>query len=284
MRTAVCFAIGISLGVVSAAQTPAIDSTEPLRLVSLSHFRHVTDTLEPTLAFYKAVFDFDAPMPRTNASPGVALLNNTPGIVLRSSTPKFPGETFGIEMTEFSNVTRNGGQGGATDPGAPELILPVRDLDAVVVAARKAGAPIVTRSGAPVTLTTASGKTRAIIIRDNDGAMIRVVEVPATMLGMMQPGVSMAVAVKNLHDTAAFYHDVVGIELMGAQTFVRDEAMADLVGAPPHSEYRVMSFSIPRHELGADGVLRVEGHGTHAVPSAQMGSRRQRMGSARVEH
>src|SRR5215471_15643792 len=122
------------------------------RLLSLSHFIHATQKLETALAFYHDVFGFDAPPPRVNSNPGVALLNNKPGIGLRASTPKFPGETFGIEMTDFSNVDKTGGQARATDPGGIELILPVRDLNAVVAAAKNAGVPIVTRSGGPVTI------------------------------------------------------------------------------------------------------------------------------------
>jgi catechol 2,3-dioxygenase-like lactoylglutathione lyase family enzyme len=245
MRIVAALTAGLALSAVLGAQTGDSATAEPLRLVTLSHFIHATEKLETTLAFYKEVFDFDAAPPRVNANPGVALLNNRPGIGLRASTPKFPGETFGIEMTDFSNVDKKGGQARATDPGGIELILPVRDLDAVVAAARKAGAPIVTRSGAPVVIATPGGKSRAIVIRDNDGFMVRVVEVPATVPGMVQPGASMAVAVRDMDATAKFYHDVVGIDLGGDRKFVRDEAMADLVGAPAKSEYRMQSFAFP---------------------------------------
>ena len=238
MRSAVVF---VALLFMAGAAQPG----EPLRLVSLSHFIHATTRLEPTLAFYHDVFGLDAPAPRVNSNPGVALLNNKPGIGLRASSPKFPGETFAIEMTEFSNVDRKGGEARATDPGAIELILPVRDLDAVVAAAKAAGAPIVTRSGAPVVITTPTGKVRAIVFRDPDGYLVRAVEAPATLPGLVQPGVSMAVAVKDMPATASFYRDVVGVDLAGQDTFVRDDAMADLVGAPAKSEYRMKSFVFP---------------------------------------
>ncbi|HUK32639.1 MAG TPA: VOC family protein [Vicinamibacterales bacterium] len=245
MRRTAGFVIAMSLSVAVIAQTPTGQTAEPLRLISLSHFIHATEHLETTLAFYKAVFDFDAAPPRVNSNPGVALLNNKPGIGLRASTPKFPGETFGIEMTDFSNVDKKGGQARATDPGGIQLILPVRDLDAVVAAAKRAGAPIVTRSGAPITIETPTGKSRAIVLRDNDGFMVRAVEVPATMPGMVQPGASMAVAVTDINETAKFYHDVVGVDLTGDAKWTRDAAMADLVGAPAKSQYRMMSFAFP---------------------------------------
>jgi catechol 2,3-dioxygenase-like lactoylglutathione lyase family enzyme len=46
---------------------------------------------------------------------------------------------------------------------------------------------------------------------------------------MVQPGASLAVAVRDMDETAKFYHDVVGIDLRGDRKFQRDEAIADLV-------------------------------------------------------
>jgi len=246
IRSRFALVLAVTFAAASAgAQTTATKPSGTVGLVSLSHFIHATATLEPTLAFYRDVFGLEGPPPRVNSNPGVALLNNKRGIALRASSPKFPGDTFAIEMTEFSNVEKHGGQARATDPGAIELILPVRDLDAVVAAAKKANAPIVTRSGAPVTMTTRDGKTRAIVFRDPDGYLVRAVEAPATQPGIVQPGVSMAVGVKDMRETAGFYHDVVGVNLTGGNKFVRDEAMNDLVGAPAKSEYRMQSFMFP---------------------------------------
>jgi len=229
-----------------AAQTDTSTSTP--HVVSLSHFIHATDKLETTLAFYHDVFGMEAPAPRVNANPGVALLNNVPGIGLRASSPKFPNEAFGIEMTEFSNVDRKGGHALPTDPGAVELILPVRDIDAVYAAVKKSGAPILSPTGGPVKITTATGTARALLVRDPDGYLVRAIEVPAseaTVPGIVQPGVSMGVAVRDLQATVKFYHDVLGLDVIGNMTFTRDKAMSDLVGAPGGSQYRQMSTAFP---------------------------------------
>ncbi len=241
----------VLVGVITAsgaAQTSAPAPDGPPHVVSLSHFIHATDKLETTLAFYHDVFGLNPPMPRVNSNPGVALLNNAPGIALRASSPRFPDEMFGIEMTEFSNVDRKGGQALPTDPGAIELILPVRDLDEVLANVKKAGAPIVSRAGGPVKIATATGMARAVLVRDPDGYLVRAIEVPAseaTLPGLVQPGVSMGVAVKDLEATAKFYHDVLGMDLSGSSTFVHDSAMTDLVGAPANSQYRRMSTPFP---------------------------------------
>ena len=181
-----------------------------------------------------------------------ALLNNVPGIGLRASSPRFPGENFGIEMTEFSNVDRKGAQALPTDPGAVELILPVRDIDAVLAAVEKFGAPVLSRSGGPVKIATAKGTARALLVRDPDGYLVRAIEVPAseaTVPGLVQPGASMGVAVKDMAATVKFYHDVAGMDLAGPMKFVRDKAMADLIGAPPNSEYRQTSVAFPGANL-----------------------------------
>lgn len=228
-----------------SAQSPS--PVQPPHVVNLLHFIHATDTLEPTLAFFHDVFGFDAPMPRVNNSGGVALLNNAPGIGLRATRPLFPNEKFGIEFTEFSHVDRKKGQALPTDPGAIELILPVRDIDAVFVAAKKRGAPILSSNG-PVKVTTANGPARALVVRDPDGYLVRAVEVPAasaTLPGQLQPGVSLGVAVKDMEETARYYHDMMGFDVTGDMTFARDTAMSELVGASPRSEYRQMSTHIP---------------------------------------
>jgi len=229
------------------AQSRGAAPAAPPHVVSLLHFIHATDTLEPTLEFFHEVFGFDAPAPRVNNSPGVALLNNAPGIGLRATRPLFPNEKFGIEFTEFSKVERRPAQARPTDPGAIELILPVRSVNAVYAAAQKLGAPIVSSSG-PVTVDTVAGARRAVIVRDPDGFLVRAVEVPpaeATVPGLLQPGASLGVAVKDMAETVRYYHDMMGFEVVGSMAFRRDKAAAALVGASAGSQFREMSTRIP---------------------------------------
>jgi catechol 2,3-dioxygenase-like lactoylglutathione lyase family enzyme len=249
MRTRFAAVVLVTLltaaGLAAQAGSPA--SADRPHVVSLLHFIHATDTLEPTLAFFHDVFGFDAPKPRVNSSPGVALLNNAPGIGLRATRPLFPGEKFGIEFTQFSNVSRRAAQAKPTDPGAIELILPVRDIEAVYAAARKSGAPVLSASG-PVTVSTPSGTARALVVRDPDGYLVRAIEVPAaqaTFPGQLQAGVSLGIAVKDVQETARYYHDMMGFEVTGSSAFAADKAMAELVGAPAVSQYRQMSTRIP---------------------------------------
>ena len=98
----------------------------------------------------------------------MAPLNNVPGIKLRASRPVFPDKSA-IEITEFTNVERKGAQAQPTDPGAITLIIPVRDMDAVLAAVKKCGAPILSKSGGPEKIMTAKGMERSLVVRDPDG-------------------------------------------------------------------------------------------------------------------
>ncbi len=215
------------------------------RVVGLVHFIHATDTLETTTAFYKDVFGIEAPL-RDFPNPAVAPLNNVPGIKLRMSRPVFP-DKAGFEITEFTSVERRGGQAAPSDPGAIALMIPVRDLDAVVARLMARRTPVVTAGGKPVAITTAKGTQRAIVVRDPDQYLVWAIEATpseATEPGVVQPGVTMVVSVNDAGTAATFYRGL-GFELETPGGFSKDAALARLFGLPPTSEYRAVSAAIP---------------------------------------
>jgi catechol 2,3-dioxygenase-like lactoylglutathione lyase family enzyme len=212
------------------------------------HYIHATQNVDTTVAFYREVFGLEAPPPAPFGGPGAARLNNVPDLTLRLSRPILPGEKYGLEFTEFGNVDRKGGQALPTDPGAVELILHVRDLDAVRAAVEKRGAPILSSNGRPVTISTSAGPARALLVRDPDGYLVRAVETPAAgteVEGPIQNGTSLALAVKDLDETIAFYSHVLGFDVRDTTRFKNDAAMAELFGAPSGSEYRFAKATFP---------------------------------------
>ncbi|HEX5421590.1 MAG TPA: VOC family protein [Gammaproteobacteria bacterium] len=241
-----------ALGIIFALGVSAASADEPAsgaaRAVSLMHYIHATQNVDTTLAFYREVFGLEAPSPAPFKNPGAALLNNVPGLTLRLSRPILPGEKYGLEFTEFGNVDRKGGQALPTDPGAVELILHVRDLDAVYAAVKKRGAPILSRNGRPVKVATSTGPARALLVRDPDGYLVRAVETPGAktaLSGEIQSGTSLALAVKDLDATLAFYGRVLGFKVRSKAPFRNDAAMAELFGAPAGSEYRYAKATFP---------------------------------------
>jgi catechol 2,3-dioxygenase-like lactoylglutathione lyase family enzyme len=241
------------LGIVLACGLSSASADEPAsdtpRAVSLMHYIHATENVDSTTAFYRDVFGLETPPVRFYEGPGAARLNNAPGLVLRLSRPTLPGEKYGFEFTEFTQVDRKGVQQALpTDPGAVELILHVRDLDPVYAAVKRQGAQILSRGGGPVQIQTSMGSARALLIRDPDGYLVRTIEVPAskaTLSGNIQAGTSLGVAVKDLDETVKFYSEVLGFEVTGEESFAHNPAMADLVGAPSGSEYRSASATFP---------------------------------------
>jgi catechol 2,3-dioxygenase-like lactoylglutathione lyase family enzyme len=251
MRSLLTAVLVVLITAAGAAQTSApAANTEAPHVVSLSHFIHATTKLEPTIAFYRDIFGMTIPEPRVFSNPGAALLNNVPGLGLRLAMARFS-DGFGFELTEFSNVDRKGGQGLPTDPGAVQLILPVRSVDEVLANAKKAGAEILSRAdgaAGAVTIATASGPSRSVILRDTDGYLVRAMQVSAadaTQPGLVQPGVSLALAVKDMDATLKFYREVVGMPLAGDTKYQRNKAWAELYGAAANSEFRQMMFTFP---------------------------------------
>lgn len=224
------------------------DTSGPPHIISLMHIIHAVNTLGPTTSFYHDLFGIEVPATRPFAGDGPAKLNNVDGLTLDMVMATIQPVNLRLEFTEFHHVERQGRQALATDPGAIQLVLHVRDLDAVVNAARKRGAPIVTTGGAPVKIDTANGPRRAIVIRDPDGYMVRAIEdTPAevTAQGQLQAGVALDVGVTNLTDTMKWYREELGLSATGDTKFKRDAAMRELVGAPASGEYREASLQLP---------------------------------------
>ncbi|HEX5229832.1 MAG TPA: VOC family protein [Bryobacteraceae bacterium] len=174
MRTALRFVpAAVAMAMIVFAQTGSQDQAKP-HIRSLSHAIHAVEDLDTTLAFYRDVFGLNG-MPQDFPNPGVPLLTNAPGVTLRLAMMRLPGAML-FELTHFKGLERKPARAAYTDPGAASIVFYVRDLDAVVVNARKAHAEIVTKGGAPVEIETAKGKARSILLRDPDGFFVQAIQ------------------------------------------------------------------------------------------------------------
>ena len=229
----------IGLAQVCFAQT---DTTPPSAapVAGILNYIHAVNDLDRTLAFYHDVFGLDAPAPRPLPSPGIPALTNSPGVTLRLSTLHFPNTVFGFELTQFSGVDRKPGQARHTDPGAALIALRVKDMEPVLAAVKKMNVPIITTSGAPVTIVSPNGKLRSLLIRDPDGYVVEVVEsappADASAAGNVY-GASMGLTIGDVDTTRKFYHDLLGFDLKGKMEFTSDPPIVDLIGAP-HAKFR----------------------------------------------
>ncbi len=210
------------------------------------HAIHATTEVEKTLAFYRDVFGLNGQI-RDFANPAVAILTNSPGVTLKVTMLNLPGRGFNFELTQFGNTERRAAQPQISDPGAPNMKVLVRDLDAVAANITKIGAPILTTSNAPLTVNGPMGRVRAILFRDPDGYIVEAIEVPppadapaGNVLGSI-----MGLTVRDMDETISFWNGMLGWQLTGDKQFARDPAMLDLMGVPKGSEYRMMSAVVP---------------------------------------
>ena len=241
------------------AQAPAPAPTGAT--VGFMHAIHATNNVETTLAFYTKIFGVSTNVaPFANAA--VPILTDSPGVSLRVAMLRLPGDGVNFELTEFTGVPRTPKQPRVTDPGAPHMKILVRDIDAVVTNAKAANATIVTKSGAPVTVQTAVGQAKSIVLRDPDGYIVQVIQSSAPVLATPAPprgggapaapaapsnvvGAIMGETIGDMAKSMKFWKDQMGWEVQGDQKWMKDKAMADLLGLPESTEYRVFSAVVP---------------------------------------
>ena len=238
-------AAGLLLSRPAAAQAPAAAPPSAVT-IGFMHAIHATNEVEKTLAFYRDVFGVSAQV-RDFANQAVPILTNSPGVTLKVSMLNLPGQGFNFELTQFSNVERHAAQPQIWDPGAPHMKFLVRDLEPVVAAVKRAGTPVLTKSGAPVVLKRPEGEVKAIYFRDPDGYIVEAIQVPAP--ADAPPGnvvgAIMGLTVGDLDESLKFWQEQLGWTFSGDRGFAKDPAMLDLMGLPAGSEYRTLSGVVP---------------------------------------
>jgi catechol 2,3-dioxygenase-like lactoylglutathione lyase family enzyme len=248
MRTRIFLVVGVVALLVTAplAQGPAPAPTG-VATVGFMHAIHATNVVEKTLAFYTEVFGVMGQV-RPFANEAVPILTDSPGVTLKVSMLSLPGQGFNFELTEFSGVTRTPAQPQIWDPGAPHMKILVRDLEPVVAAVKKLGAPILTTSKAPVAVSTPIGNVKAIMFRDPDGYIVEAVQAqapadaPATGTVV---GAIMGLTVEDMDTAMKFWHGLLGFELTGDRAFSTDPALLDLMGAPKGASFRAVNGVVP---------------------------------------
>src|SRR5262245_41400282 len=248
------------------AQGPLQNPTNKTGVIGLMHAIHSTNDVEKTLAFYQDVFALNGRV--NNFDPkGPRILTNSPTATLRVAMMNLRG-AFNFELTQFDDLERQmNKQPDIQDPGAPMMKILVRDLDAVVVNAKKANAPIVTKGGLPVTAPTPIGMARAIIMRDPDGYFVEAIQATPAIIaatdalppagrgrgqqGNTTPttprppsqivGAIMGLTVRDMDETLKYWNGVLAMEMPQPTAFSDDQGMLDLMGLPKGASYRISS-------------------------------------------
>lgn len=228
MRVPVLLVVPLLAAAAASAQSSSVT-------VGMNNWIHASSDLDKTVRFYMDVFGVAKPAPPRPPNPAVPGLLNVPGVVLHVQIIRFPGSPFGFELTYFGDAFGpKASQPRPTDPGAAHLTVHVTNFDSILAALKKAGAPVVTRPGAPVKI----GKSRAIMVRDPDGYLLEVIEAE-------QPSASMQETVADLEATRKWYHDFLSYDFEGKMEFSSNPAVLDLVGLSKGAEFRRMTATIP---------------------------------------
>jgi catechol 2,3-dioxygenase-like lactoylglutathione lyase family enzyme len=239
MRVLTTVATCLVAGAIVTAQPPVPNPTNKTGVIGLMHAIHSTNDVDKTLAFYQAVFGLGGQV-RPFQSTGPQILTNSPGATLRVAMTQLKG-AFNFELTEFGNVERQlNKQPEIADPGAPMMKIIVRDIDAIVAAAKKVNAPIVTTSGAPVMVPTSLGNAKAIIVRDPDGYFVEAIQGTPAADSPEGPiiGAIMGLTVRDMDETLKYWNGVLGLELEADKKLSNDAATLDLMGLAKGASYR----------------------------------------------
>jgi catechol 2,3-dioxygenase-like lactoylglutathione lyase family enzyme len=241
-------------GALVSAQAPVPNPTNKTGVIGFMHAIHSTNDIDKTLAFYQSVFGLRGQV-RPFASTGPQILTNTPDVTLRVAMTQLKG-AFNFELTEFGNVDRQLNQRPEiADPGAPMMKIIVRDLDAIVKAAKSVNAPIVTTGAAPVRVATAIGDARAIVMRDPDGYFVEAIQGAPSADSPDGPiiGAILGLTVRDMNESLKYWNGLLGLELKADEAFSKDSSTLDLMGLRPGASYRtaggVISGSKVRLEL-----------------------------------
>jgi hypothetical protein len=145
---------------------------------------------------------------------------------------RVPGSAIGVELIEYKDIDRKPAHPRFQDPGAANLTLRVRDLDAVAAKAKKAGARVLTAGGEPAAIRGA----RYLFLQDEDGFVVELSQGET-------PGGGFETTVNDAAQTAEAYR-ALGLQPTAPAAFNADKTMTDTAGTPG-AQFRQSRAAIP---------------------------------------
>lgn len=214
-RTLVVAAAFLLAPGVAPAQGNPVAATE-LVVGSGNYFSPIVEDLEAAIAFYRDGLGLEVQGQPGDASANPALRNmfGLPDASIRWAIARTPAAAGGVEMVEISGAGGKPLARRLQDPGAMCLVVTVRDLDGTLARLKRLGAPVVSRSGAPVTI---GAGTRIVVVEDPDGHFVELSQ-PAELPSTTAPasanviGVRLRLAVNDVETAVHLYRDELGLE------------------------------------------------------------------------
>ena len=238
---AICLTFQPAFGQNPPTPAPAGD------VVGSGNFDHIVTNMEKSIEFYRDVLGLELPggAQPFGAKPEIMQLGNTIGAQNRIAVLSVPGSDLRVELIEYKDIDRKPAHPRFQDPGAANLTLRVRDIDAAMARLKSAGAKVITVAGGPVANGT---RSRNVFVQDPDGFVVELaqpVPAPEATLGASNLlGANFETTVLDTEKTVKFYTDLLGFQLKGAETFNDNKLMAETAGAPG-AQFRQSSGQIP---------------------------------------
>jgi catechol 2,3-dioxygenase-like lactoylglutathione lyase family enzyme len=232
---------------VTAAAILSAQATAPAGDVTgVGNFSHIVASLDKSLEFYRDVLGLEpaAPPRPFDGNPAIMNLGDTPGAQSRFVQLRVPGSAIGVEIIEYKDIDRKPAHPRFQDPGAANLSLRVRDLDAVMARLKKSDARILTAAGGPVL----NRGSHVVFVQDADGFIVELNQpdpLPATTAPASSNviGGGFEVTVENVEQTAPFYR-LLGFQPTAPAAFNGDKLMTDTAGTPG-AQFRQSRSQIP---------------------------------------
>jgi catechol 2,3-dioxygenase-like lactoylglutathione lyase family enzyme len=218
-------------------------------IVGVGNFSHIVEDFDRSLGFYRDVLGLEV----TNSqpfgpNPALEKLGATPGGQSRFAALRVPGSNIGVEIIQYKDIARDAQHPRFYDPGAANLALRVRNLDALFEKiAAYPGVKVLTAGGKPVTITTPNGRIHAVFVQDPDGFVVELGEVSSPPTGADEGnilGASFEATVRDTAESVKFYNDLLGFNLRLGTAFNDNQEMASTAGAAGAS-FKQSSGRIP---------------------------------------
>lgn len=214
----------------------------------MGNFSHIVSNLDKSIEFYRDVIGLELTAPPAPFSPNPAImqLGNTIGAQSHIAVMKIPGAGIGLELIDYKDIDRKPAHPRFQDPGAGNLAVLVKDIDAVAARVRKSGSHMLTAAGGPVDI---QGREKGFFVQDPDGFIVEVTQLtPLPANASATPGnvfgASVEIAVADVAQTAQFFRDALGFQIRVADAFTDNKLMADTAGTPG-AQFRQGSGNIP---------------------------------------
>jgi catechol 2,3-dioxygenase-like lactoylglutathione lyase family enzyme len=234
------------------AAPPAGPAPTGLVVGSGNYFSPIVADLDKAVAFYRDGIGFEVQGEPANAdtNPQLRGMFGLPDARLRWLIGRAPPIAGGVEIVEVSKASGKPVRRRVQDPGAITLVATVRDLDATFARVKKLGAPVVTRSGAPVKLSVG----RMVVVQDPAGHFVEIVQ-PDQLTSTQAAattnvvGVRVRFTVRDVATSLRLYRDALGFRQVGsAGEYREDAAVLDVLGLS-RGQYRVETLEVPTSGL-----------------------------------